>query len=133
MKRLHLFAGIAGILLFLVTGQLLRLHRPPVRQLLPEYRMMFVSRHIYLLGASLVHLMLGLYLRRWQAGWARALQAAGSALLFLSLVMLTGAFFTEPSLGLPGRSWQSAGGLYALLAGAALHAIGFMQNAKTLE
>jgi len=36
-------------------------------------RMMFLSRHIYLLGSALVNLMLGLYLRTESVGWRRIL------------------------------------------------------------
>jgi len=85
--------------------------------------MMYVSRHIYLLGAALVNLMLGLYLRDCTAGWRRVLQAIGSVMILLAPVLLALAFFAESPLGLAGRSWRTANGIYGLFAGAMLHLI----------
>jgi hypothetical protein len=34
-----------------------------------EVRMMYVSRHIYLLGAALVNVVLGLYHKIYPRGW----------------------------------------------------------------
>ncbi len=84
---------------------------------------MFVSRHIYLLGAALVNLMTGLCLQMASGGWQRRLQLVGSALLLFSPASLALAFFTEPQLGLAGRSWPSRQGLFALFAGVMLHAM----------
>jgi hypothetical protein len=40
MKRLHFAFGAAGLLIFILTGQVMRLHQPPMPELAPEYRMM---------------------------------------------------------------------------------------------
>ena len=48
---------------FLLTGQAMKHHNPPVHSLAPEVRMMYVSRHIYLLGAALLNVALGIYSR----------------------------------------------------------------------
>ena len=52
MRRVHLIFGLLGVVTFLITGQLMKHHNPPVRMLTPEVRMMYVSRHIYLLGGT---------------------------------------------------------------------------------
>jgi hypothetical protein len=91
--------------------------------------MMYVSRHIYLLGSALVNLTLGLYLWALPAGWRRIFQQIGSLFLFISPILLTVAFFREPAHGLPGRSWRSSFAIYALLAGAFFHALGFLGGA----
>jgi len=96
-------------------------HKPAMRSLEAGPHMMYVSRHIYILGAALVNLMLGLYLRMENRGWRRNLQVAGSVLLLLSPVLLTLAFGLEPELGMAGRSARSALGLFALLGGAVAH------------
>jgi hypothetical protein len=85
--------------------------------------MMYVSRHIYLLGAALVNLVLGLYFRMNPHGWRKALQRIGSPLILLSPVFLLLAFFEEPALGMAGRSWRSFFGLIALFAGVMTHAV----------
>ena len=123
MRRVHLILGLLGVVTFLITGQLMKHHNPPVRTLTPEVRMMYVSRHIYLLGAALVNLVLGLYLREYSPGWRRTLQRIGSVLIFLSVLSLLMAFISEPALGLAGRSWRSYFGLIGLFAGVMTHLV----------
>ena len=91
--------------------------------------MMYVSRHIYFLGASLVNLVLGLYLREQPSGWRRILQRAGSLLILLSAVSLLVAFLAEPSLGMAGRSFRSYFGLIGLFAGAMTHLVATITGA----
>ena len=121
MRRVHLIVGLIGVVAFLITGQLMKHHSPPVRMLTPGVHMMYVSRHIYLLGAALVNLVLGLYLREYSPGWRRTLQRIGSVLIFLAILSLLTAFIAEPALGLAGRSWRSYFGLIALFAGVMAH------------
>ena len=123
MRRVHLILGLLGVATFLITGQLMKHHSPPVRVLTPDVRMMYVSRHIYLLGAAQVNLVLGLYLREYSPGWRRALQTIGSVLIFLSVLSLLMAFISEPALGLAGRSWRSYFGLIGLFAGVMTHLV----------
>jgi hypothetical protein len=128
MRKLHLTAGLLGILVFVLSGQAMRLHKPPVRSLADGQRMMFLSRHIYILGSALVNLTLGLYLRLENRGWRRNLQVAGSLLIILSLALLTLAFVDEPGAGIAGRSLQSAFGWFALFLGGLAH---FLANVGT--
>ena len=123
MRRVHLILGLLGVVTFLITGQFMKHHNPPVRMLAPEVRMMSVSRHIYLLGAALVNLVLGLYLREYSPAWRRTLQRIGSVLIFLSVLSLLMAFISEPALGLAGRSWRSYFGLIGLFAGVMTHLV----------
>jgi hypothetical protein len=121
MRKLHLTTGLLGILVFAMTGQAMRLHKPPTRSLEDGQRMMFLSRHIYILGSALVNLTLGLYLKLQDRGWRRNLQVAGSLLILLWLVLLTLAFVDEPGAGIAGRSSQSSFGWFAVLLGALAH------------
>ena len=123
MRRLHLLIGIVGVIAFVLTGQVMKHHDPPMVSLSHEVRLMFVSRHIYLMGAAVVNLVLGLYLRIQPSGWRRALQHIGSILILLSAVLLLVAFFKEPSLGALGRSWLSLVGPVALFFGVMLHTV----------
>jgi hypothetical protein len=107
MRRIHLIVGLLGIIAFLLTGQVMGHHRPRMEQVSAEVRMMYVSRHIYLLGAALVNMALGLYLRLQPAGWRRVLQQIGSLLILFSPVILVMAFLSEPAYGLAGRGWRS--------------------------
>lgn len=123
MRRIHLILGVLGVVAFLLTGQVMKHHTPPMQLLTPDVRMMYVSRHIYLLGAALVNLVLGIYLREQPSGWRRILQWAGSLLILLSAVSLLMAFISEPSLGMAGRSFRSYFGLIGLFAGVMTHLV----------
>jgi len=85
--------------------------------------MMYLSRHIYLLGAALVNVALGLYLETRPEASRRALQGRGSLLIAASPALLLMAFWGEPSHGIAGRTWRSHLGLYALFAGMMLHLV----------
>jgi hypothetical protein len=123
LRRAHLIVGVFGVIAFVITGQVMARHIPDVHSLSAEVQMMYVSRHIYLLGAALVNLVLGLYLELKPPGWRRILQEIGSLLMILSAVALLMAFITEPALGMAGRSWRSFSGLIALFAGVMTHLV----------
>src|SRR5712692_2113239 len=123
MRRVHLIVGLLGVVTFLITGQLMKHHSPPGRALAPDVHMMYVSRHIYLLGAALVNLVLGLYLQVNPLGWRRVLQQIGCLLILLSAISLLLAFVAEPALGIAGRSWRSSFGLISLFAGVMTHTV----------
>ncbi len=129
MRRLHLTFGLLGVLVFVLTGQVMRHHTPAMHELAPDVHMMFVSRHIYLLCSALVNLALGLYLWELPPGWRRVFQQIGSLLLLISPILLAVAFFQEPMHGLAGRSWRSSFGIYTLLAGGSFHALSFLGGA----
>jgi hypothetical protein len=95
MRRLHLIAGLTTIVAFAVTGQIMAHHQPPLSTLPPETRLMFRSRHIYVLAGGLVNTMLGVYVRLQRPGWRRRVQILGSALLILAPVLLVAAFAME--------------------------------------
>ena len=129
MRRTHLIVGVLGIIAFLITGQVMGRHVPNVHSLSTEVQMMYVSRHIYLLGAALVNLVLGLYLKLHPAGWRRTLQQFASLLILLSALSLLMAFISEPSRGFAGRGWRTYFGLVALFAGVMTHtATGFARK-----
>ena len=122
MRRLHFILGWVTVIAFLITGQLMRHHSPPMATMSDAVRLMYRSRHIYILAAGLLHLMLGIYwlpLERWR----RRAQAGGSVLLMSAIPLLIAAFFMEPGLDLRDATPWSHFGLYSLFGGAMLHAI----------
>src|SRR5947209_11069750 len=121
LRRAHFIVGIMAVLAFLLTEQVMGHHHPNMKQLPAELRMMYVSRHIYLLTAALVNVTLGLYFQLHQSSWRQALQAVGSLLILISVAPLLLAFVAEPPLGLAGRSWRSYTGLISLFAGVMTH------------
>lgn len=62
MRRLHLLAGLLGVPVFVLSGQVVRLHHTPTRSVEAGQRMMSMSRHVCILGNALVNLVLGAYL-----------------------------------------------------------------------
>jgi hypothetical protein len=122
MRRLHFILGWLTVITFLITGQLMRHHSPPLVAMSDSVRLMYRSRHIYILAAGLVHLMLGI---NWQAlgGRRRMAQSAGSVLLAAAVPFLIAAFFVEPLHQLADATLWSHLGLYLLFAGAMLHAV----------
>ncbi|MGO9255149.1 MAG: hypothetical protein ACLQU1_02435 [Bryobacteraceae bacterium] len=123
MRRIHLSVGVLTVLVFLITGQVMRHHQPPMQSLGDSVRLMFRSRHIYILASGLVNLMLGIYVGQREAGWRRIVQIAGSGFLLVSPALLIVAFFVEPERGFQSEMWWSAAGLYALLAGSMGHVV----------
>lgn len=121
LRRVHLVVGIAAIVAFLLSGQLLGRHHPTMEQLAPELQMMYVSRHIYLLAGALVNAVLGLHLQLQPSGWRRVLQTIGSILILSSVLLLSMAFLVEPPLGMAGRGWRSLLGMVALFVGVMTH------------
>lgn len=123
LRRVHLAIGIVAVVAFLLSGQVMARHHPRMEQLSAELRMMYVSRHIYLLTAALVNTVLGLYLQLDPSSWRRGLQLLGSTLILVSVFSLALAFAVEPALGMAGRSWRSFVGLIALFAGVMTHLV----------
>lgn len=123
MRRLHLGVGVFAVVTFLITGQFMRHHIPPMLALSDSVRLMFRSRHIYILAAGLVNLILGVYLQRQAEGWRRAVQSVGSALLITSPALLVLAFAVEPSHGFRAEMRWSAAGLYVLFLGSMAHLV----------
>ena len=118
---MHLAVGVFAVFTFLATGQFMRHHTPPMVTLSDSARLMFRSRHIYILAGGLVNLILGVYLQRQARGWRRVVQAAGSAFLIASPALLILAFIIEPERGFHEEMRWSASGLYALFVGSMAH------------
>lgn len=103
MKRLHVIVGLFVVVAFLLTGQYMEFHSPKVRELDDGMRMMFRSRHIYILLAGLINLGVGAYFTNRVGRWRRGFQVAGSALIIIAPFLLLAAFFREPTIsGLQG-------------------------------
>ncbi len=130
MRRLHLIVGVAAVVAFLITGQLMRHHAPPMTALSDTVRLLHRSRHIYILAGGLLNLMLGLYWQQRPRGWRRPVQTAGSALLMVAPVLLVVAFAVEPDRGLHEDTLWSHAGLYGLFAGSMLHGAAGAGNPK---
>lgn len=127
MKTLHRIFGVLVILAFLLTGQFMEYHR--VGEMDDGARMMFRSRHIFILLAGLINLGVGVYFVYWRERWRKRLQMIGSILLIIAPLMLTIAFFYEPTLkGLQRPLTLPA--LVALIVGVFFHLFSGVRQGK---
>ena len=92
----HRTVGIATLALFAVTGQIMdQLH---LNQMAVDsaVRLLYRSRHIYLLFAGLVNLAVGMRFVLPISGTGSRVAVIGSILMLVAPVPLTVAFFVEP-------------------------------------
>jgi hypothetical protein len=121
-RMAHLVVGAVAVVAFLISGQIMGRHEPPVAAMEWNERLLFRSRHIYLLCAGLVNLAIGVHYLLPAEGARRAAAVAGSLLVLASAVLLFFAFFAEPMAGrLPGAT--SSLGLFALFGGVLLYTL----------
>lgn len=129
MKKLHIIYGILVAVAFLLTGQYMRHHNPPMSDLTDAVRLLYRSVHIYILAAALVNLGIGSYYQTRVGRWQRIVQFVGSLLVVIPPVLLLLAFFTEPILTELQRPY-SRPGVIMLAIGTMLHLISGIGNKK---
>ncbi len=120
LRTAHLVVGAVTVGAFLVTGLVMYGHQPPLSEMDWGARLMFRSRHIYILAAGLVNLALGVHHVLPPGAVRRSVAIAGSLLALVSAALLFFAFFAEPMAGRePGH--LSIFGLFALFGGVVLY------------
>jgi hypothetical protein len=117
----HVIFGALVVVAFVLTGQYMDRFHEHLAGMADGQRMLYRSRHIYILLAGLLNLGLGAYWQLRPTRHQRALQLTGSALVVSSTCLLVAAFFYEPPLADPERVPLSRAGLYTILAGTLLH------------
>ena len=130
MKRTHLVLGITLVVVFLLTGQYMEyVHN---RELPDGTRVLYRSRHIYILLNALINTSLGLYVRYMTGGWRRSLQLIGSVLIMIAPLFLLAGFFYEPPRG-AAQTKIAPYGIFATALGVLLHLIsGWKRGGKEL-
>ena len=120
MKRFNLVIGLVVVIVFLLTGHYMEyVHN----LLLPDgTRMLYRSRHIYILLSGLLNLVIGTYLVPQPPGRRRTLQVFGSILIILAPGLLLAGFFSEPRKG-PNETRVAAFGIFAVALGTLLHVL----------
>lgn len=128
MRRFHQIFGWIIFVAFLLTGQYLRIYHNRLADTADGMRMLYRSRHIYILLAALLNITLGLYFSYAASRWRRGFQVAGSAVIVIMTLLLIPAFFYEPELG-PTRTVLSYFGIIGMAFGLLLHFIGAPRTA----
>ena len=127
MKRLHLWVGAVALLVFLLSGQYMDYLEVRTNALGETARVMYRSRHIYLLLGGLVNLGVGAYFSYRERGWRRRLQLLGSALVVAAPALMLAAFFAEP--GAPGLQRHfTLPAIVILSTGTLLHALSGLRS-----
>jgi len=130
MKRFHLIFGIIVLVVFLLTGQYMDRFHEHLQHTPDGPRMLYRTRHIFILMSGLLHLGIGSYFSYRVQTWRRALQYLGSALITIAPVLITIAFFYEPHLqGLYAP--LSKRGIIMLAVGALLHVVSGVKDGST--
>ena len=106
MRRstLHFWAGFAGLIVFALTGQYMQWELGRLEGMPDGPRMGYRSSHIFLLLASAMNLVRGIYSSRFQdgtlSGW---LERFSTPLLLAAPVAYLGSFFVESHVGAGDR------------------------------
>jgi hypothetical protein len=132
VKRFHLVFGLVLVIVFLLTGQYMDRFHNHLEGMADGPRMLYRSRHIYILLTGLVHLGMGSYITDRVQTKQRTLQLIGSLMLTIAPVLFILAFFKEPNMtGLDNPFSQK--GVYLAAAGVLLHLIsGVKQGNKPI-
>jgi hypothetical protein len=130
MKRFHLIFGIVVIVVFVLTGQYMDKSLHHLVGMPDGPRMLYRTRHIYILLGGLVNLGIGAYFSYGASRWRRALQFLGSALIVAATVLFVVGFFTEPKLAGLETPW-SGQGIYLIAYGTLLHLISTLRRKRS--
>jgi hypothetical protein len=124
MKRFHLVFGLVMLIVFLLTGQYMDRYHNHLEFMADGPRMLYRSRHIFILMSGLLHVGIGTYFSFRSTPTRRAVQTTGSILITVATVLFTIAFFYEPrleglqnSLSLAGTIMTAAGTLLHMFSG----------------
>jgi len=129
MKRFHLIFGIVILVAFLLTGQYMDRVHEHLRNMPDGPRMLYRTRHIFILFSGLLHLGIGTYFRYRGDATRRLLQALGSLLVTIASVLFIIAFFYEPHLTHLYAPLSKAG-VIMIAVGALLHALSGVNEGK---
>ena len=128
MKKAHVIFGILTVVAFLLTGQYMDKFYNHLHGMADGPRLLYRTRHIFILLAGLLNLGIGAYFTYRTERWGRTMQLLGSLLIFTGSLLFLIAFFYEPNLGTL-RTPLSHWGTYTLATGAVLHVLsGIREN-----
>ena len=98
MKRFHLIFGLLLVVIFLLTGQYMDRFHHHLQGMPDGPRMLYRTRHIYILLSGLLHLAIASYFKYRSDTIRRTLQVVGSLLITIASTLFIIAFFREPNL-----------------------------------
>jgi len=129
MKRFHLVFGLVLLVAFLLTGQYMDRFHEHLRNMADGPRMLYRTRHIFILFSGLLHLGIGTYFTYRREAMRRLLQIAGSVLATVASVLFIIAFFYEPHLTHLYAPLSKAG-VIMIATGALLHVVSGIKETR---
>jgi hypothetical protein len=120
LSRIHLFIGIVGIIVFVLTGQYMHWAHDHLRGMADGPRLLYRTSHIYLLWSSLLNLVVGVSDLSTEERLVRVSQFGASTLVLAGPALFLFSFFKESNTGMLSRPVTRVG-IYAALAGVLLH------------
>jgi glucan phosphoethanolaminetransferase (alkaline phosphatase superfamily) len=129
MKRLHLIFGLLIVVCFLLTGKYMDVYLHHMVGVPDGLRLLYRTRHIFILLAGLVNLALAAYLVARTENWQRVVQWLGSILIITASLLFVAAFFydsTRGDLRAPVTHWA----VYAIAAGSLAHLFSGVQSRR---
>jgi len=132
VRRFHLIFGLLLVIIFLLTGQYMDRVHNHLQGMADGPRMLYRTRHIYILLSGLLHLGIGSYFRYRSERVRRILQLLGSLLITAAPVLFIIGFFREPHLtGLYAP--LSKDGIITIAIGTLLHLLSAVNEPPTLK
>jgi hypothetical protein len=132
VKRFHLIFGLLLVIIFLLTGQYMDRVHHHLQGMADGPRMLYRTRHIFILLSALLHLGIGSYFKYRFETVQRTLQLLGSLLITLAPMLFIIGFFREPHFtGLYAPF--SKKGIILIAVGTLLHLFSAVNEPETLK
>ena len=131
MRLLHLAFGLFIVVVFLLTGLYMHFHLHHMAGVPDALRLLYRTRHIFILLAGLLNLVLAAYLVARSGRSRRAFQWLGSILIIIASLLFVAAFFYDSTRG-DLRTPLSHWGVYAIAVGTLVHLLSSAGSGKTL-
>jgi hypothetical protein len=122
VKRFHLVSGAVLAMAFLLTGQYMDKVHLHLTDMPDGPRMMYRTRHIFVMFMALLNLGMGTYVKPRQEIGRRVLQWSSSVLIVVAACLFIAGFFYEPGLA-HLRTPLSHWGANSVVAGVLLHVL----------
>ena len=120
MRRFHIIFGVLVVIAFLLTGQYMDKFYNHLAGMADGPRLLYRTRHIFILMSGLLHLGIGTYFVYRRERWRWILQLLGSLMITASSILFIVAFFQEPRL-LDLHTPLTHKGMYLIAVGTLLH------------
>jgi len=120
VRRFHIIFGVLVVIAFLLTGQYMDKFYNHLAGMADGPRLLYRTRHIFILLSGLLHLGIGTYFVYRRERWRWILQLLGSLMITASSLFFIVAFFQEPRL-VDMHTPLTHKGTYLIAVGTLLH------------